>query len=507
MSLGLIGIILSLGLLMYLAYRGINVLILAPLLALLATLFAGGPLLATYTQVFMPALGGYAITYFPLFLLGAIFGTVMDVSGSAKAIADFIVTKIGAQRAILAIVLACGILTYGGVSLFVVAFAVFPIAAALFKESGIPKRLIPATIALGSFTFTMTALPGTPAVQNAIPAPYFGTNAFAAPGLGIIAGLIMFGGGVLYLDRRATKLVAAGEVYEPEAPGGGGSGLGVGKGKAKGTDSVAGHDTDAPAGDGSREARESTVMVAEEGTDAALLDRPHVPWALAFLPVVVVIALNFVLVNWVFPAMDFAYLEQEAYGSVGIDQVAGIWGIIVALVASIVLVLVTSWNRITDVKGAVNEGTMSSLLPIFNTASEVGYGAVIASLAAFTTIKDAVLGVSGNPLVSLALSVNVLAGITGSASGGMSIALEALGDQFKEMAISQGIDLELVHRVTAIASGGFDALPHNGAVITLLGICGLTHRQSYKDIGVVAVVIPVAALVAVIVLGTLFGSF
>lgn len=503
MSLGLIGIILSLGLLMYLAYRGINVLILAPILALLATLFAGGPLLATYTQVFMPALGGYAITYFPLFLLGAIFGKVMDVSGSAKSIADFIVEKIGAQRAILAIVLACGILTYGGVSLFVVAFAVFPIAAALFKESEIPKRLIPATIALGSFTFTMTALPGTPAVQNAIPSPYFSTNAFAAPGLGIIAGLIMFIGGVIYLDRRAKKLIAAGEVYEPMvAASGGGGFLGLGKGKDKGGDSGRG----GASGAGSEE-QQGSVVVEESEADKGLLDRPAVPWAVAFLPVIVVIALNFALVNWIFPAMDFSYLEQETYGSVGIDDVAGIWGIIVALVASIVLVLATNWTRITDVKGAVNEGTMGSLLPIFNTASEVGYGAVIASLAAFGTIKDAVLGVSSNPLISLALSVNVLAGITGSASGGMSIALETLGDQFKEMAVSQGIDLELVHRVTAISSGGFDALPHNGAVITLLAICGLTHRQSYRDIGVVAIVIPVISLVAVIILGTLFGSF
>lgn len=490
MSLGLIGIILSLVLLMYLAYRGINVLILAPILALLATLFAGGPLLATYTQVFMPALGGYVITYFPLFLLGAIFGKVMDISGSAKAIADFIVDKIGAQRAILAIVLACGILTYGGVSLFVVAFAVFPIAAALFKESGIPKRLIPATIALGSFTFTMTALPGTPAVQNAIPAPFFSTNAFAAPGLGLIAGIVMFGGGVLYLDRRAKSLVAAGEVYEPAvATGGGGGFLGRRKGAADAEQSA-----DGP-------------VVEETEADKHLLDRPTVPWLIAFLPVVLVIALNFALVNWVFPRMDFAYLEQETYGSVGIDDVAGIWGIVVALVASIVLVLATNWTRISDVKGAINEGTMGSLLPIFNTASEVGYGAVIASLAAFGTIKDSVLGVSSNPLISLALSVNVLAGITGSASGGMSIALEALGDQFKEMAIAQGIDLELVHRVTAISSGGFDALPHNGAVITLLAICGLTHRQSYKDIAVVAIVVPVIALIVVIALGTLFGSF
>ena len=362
MSLGLIGIILSLGLLMYLAYRGINVLILAPILALMATLFAGGPLLATYTQVFMPALGQYAITYFPLFLLGAIFGKVMDVSGSAKSIADFIVKVIGARRAILAIVLACGILTYGGVSLFVVAFAVFPIAAVLFKESGIPKRLIPATIALGSFAFTMTALPGTPAVQNAIPSPYFSTNAFAAPFLGIIADVIMFGGGVLYLDWRAKKLVAAGEVYEPPVlTGGGGGFLGLGRRGRASADEDHG----------------SAVAVEESVTDQALLDRPTVPWVIAFLPVVVVIAVNFALVNWIFPRMDFAYLEKEAYGSVGIDDVAGIWSIIVALLISIVLVLVlvTSWTRITDVKGAVNEGTMGSLLPIFNTASEVGYGA------------------------------------------------------------------------------------------------------------------------------------
>lgn len=501
MSLGLIGIIASLGLLMYLAYRGINVLILAPILALLATLMAGGPLLATYTQVFMPALGKYAITYFPLFLLGAIFGKVMDVSGSAKAIADFIVDKVGAQRAILAITLACGILTYGGVSLFVVAFAVFPIAAALFKESGIPKRLIPATIALGSFTFTMTALPGTPAIQNAIPSPYFSTNAFAAPGLGIIAGLIMFGGGVAWLQYRSNKLVAAGEVYEPPVMKSGGF-LGLGGG-GKPTDERTAERGD----DGAVLVEDGAPAVEASETDEQLMDRPSVPWALAFLPIVVVIALNYALVNWIFPSMDFAYLEQDAYGNVGIDDVAGIWGIIVALVASIVIAVGANWTRIGDVKGAVNEGTMGSLLPIFNTASEVGYGAVISSLAAFTTIKDAVLGVSGNPLISLALSVNVLAGITGSASGGMSIALEALGDQFKTMAVEQGISLELVHRVTAISSGGFDALPHNGAVITLLAICGLSHRQSYKDIAVVAIAVPVLALVTIIVLGSLFGSF
>ena len=214
--MGTLGILISLALLMYLAYRGINVLILAPLLALLALLFAGDIhlLLPTYTQVFMKAMGGYVIQFFPLFLLGALFGKLMDDSGSARAIAQGIVAKVGSERAILAIVLACGILTYGGVSLFVVAFAVYPIGAALFREAGIPKRLIPGAIALGSFTFTMTALPGTPAIQNAIPNPFFGTDAFAAPGLGVIAGLIMFGLGTWWLTAQSRKLMAAGEGFE-----------------------------------------------------------------------------------------------------------------------------------------------------------------------------------------------------------------------------------------------------------------------------------------------------
>lgn len=516
--IGLIGIVVSLGLLMFLAYRGINVIILAPLMALLATVFAGGlPLIATYTQVFMPALGNYLITYFPLFLLGALFGKLMDDCGAARAIAHFIVDKLGDSRSILAIVIACGILTYGGVSLFVVAFAVFPIAAAMFREAGVPKRLIPAAIALGSFTFTMTALPGTPQIQNAIPAPFFGTNAFAAPGLGIIAGLIMFGGGLGWLMYRAKQANAAGEGYHDERPtknnGNGGlagrlrrngNGNGKGKGKGKGIDASTTGDVTAPHAGGGTATATATTRPPEPEVDH---DAPRPPVGIAFLPIFVVIALNYVLVTWVFPAMDTEYLAEEAYGSTDIDTVGGIWAIIVALVASCLLVVALNWQRFRDVKGSVNSGTMGSFLPIFNTASEVAYGAVIASLPAFRMVRDSVLGVSNNPVLSLAVAVNVLAGITGSASGGMSIALETLGEQFRELAEDRGISLELMHRVTVLASGGFDALPHNGAVITLLAICGLTHRQSYKDIFVVAVAIPVVALAVVITLGSLFGGF
>ena len=516
--IGLLGIILSLVLLIVLAYRGINVIILAPLMALLATAFAGGlPMLATYTQVFMPALGNYLITYFPLFLLGALFGKLMDDSGAARAIAYFIVERLGDTRSILAIVLACGILTYGGVSLFVVAFAVFPIAAALFREAGVPKRLIPATIALGSFTFTMTALPGTPQIQNAIPAPFFGTDAFAAPGLGIIAALIMFGGGTGYLMFRAKRLTAAGETYlPPERPGNGGMFSRFSKKSSNGgTGGTGGTGTSERSTDGGGTATATsssgggmtTLMDSEPdaGVDASTLPRPSA--LIAFVPIVVVIALNYALVTWVFPAMDTDYLASDAYGNTDVETVGGIWAIVVALVAACLVVVATNTARFGNLKTSVNDGTMGSFLPIFNTASEVGYGAVIASLPAFKIVRDSVLGISNNPVISLAVAVNVLAGITGSASGGMSIALQTLGEQFRGLAEDQGISLELMHRVTVLAAGGFDALPHNGAVVTVLAICGLTHRQSYKDIFVVAVAIPVAALIVVITLGSLFGGF
>ena len=133
---------------------------------------------------------------------------------------------------------------------------------------------------------------------------------------------------------------------------------------------------------------------------------------------------------------------------------------------------------------------------------------VIASLAGFVFIRDGMLGIApGSPLVSEALAVNVLAGITGSASGGLSIALSAMGATFMSAGAAAGVSPELLHRVASISSGGLDSLPHNGAVITLLAICQLTHRESYKDIFMVSVAGPLLALTAVLALGTAFGSF
>ncbi|WIX32764.1 GntP family permease [Salinicola sp. JS01] len=462
-----LAIVVSLILLIVLAYRGITVLLLAPLMAALAVLLSGdgGLLLPIYTDTFMKALGGYLIKFFPLFILGALFGQLMADSGAAHAIARWIIKRLGTRHVVLTVVLACAILTYGGVSLFVVAFAVFPIGAALFRETGTPKRLIPGAIALGSFTFTMTALPGTPAIQNAIPIPFFHTTSFAAPGLGIIAGAMMLGLGTWWLQSRASRATRRGEGY--------------------------GHHPDEQI-----EPLETAAGVPEIGTLAA------------FTPLVMVIGLNALLTYAILPGLDFSGLPEARFGTLDPGAMLGLWAIIIALLVSCAWLIVSRWRHWADLKGTINKGCFGSMLPVFNTASEVGYGAVIASLAGFVVIRDAVLSLApGNPLISEAVSMNVLAAVTGSSSGGMSIALSVLGDDYLRMANAVGLNPELMHRVATIAAGGMDTLPHSGAVITLLAICGLTHRQAYPNIAMVTIVVPMITLVAVITLGTLFGSF
>ncbi|MBE6069520.1 MAG: GntP family permease [Clostridium lundense] len=453
--IGVIGIIISLALLMYLAYRGITVLLLAPVLALLAVVFSGEmPLLVTYTELFMKDFAGYAKTYFPLFLLGAVFGKIMDDSGAAKSIANFIAHKLGKDKAILAVVLSCAVLTYGGVSLFVVAFAVYPIAVELFKEANLPKRLIPGAIALGAFTFTMTALPGTPQIQNAIPMTYFGTTAWAAPVLGIIGSIVIFVLGMMWLNKRAKSAVDAGEGY----------------------------------GNHKEEKLESV--------DVSNL--PNI--VVAILPIVVVLVLNYIIGVYLVK-IPSEYLKS--YGT-SIDKVKGLWSLIVALVISSILAVALMRKNFKSIIKTINDGAIGSLLAIANTSSEVGYGNVIKALGAFALVKGAILAIPGTPLISLSVSTSVLAGITGSASGGMSIALGALGDIYMQKALAMGMNPEVFHRIAAIACGGFDTLPHNGAVITLLGITGLTHKDSYADIGMCTVVIPVVAT-AVCIIGASFG--
>src|SRR3984893_18373286 len=217
-AIGLLGILVGLGLLIWLAFRGWSGLLLAPLAALVGALFSREPLLAHWTQTFMGSTAGFLAQFFPLFLLGALFGKLMEDSGSVAATARFMTQRLRAQRAGLAVVLAGALVTYGGVSLFVAFFVLAPMAQELFRSAGIPRRLMPGAIVLGTSTFTVSALPGTPSIQNAIPMPFFGTTPFAAPGLGILASLIMLGFGLWWLNREEAIARQNGESFGDGAP-------------------------------------------------------------------------------------------------------------------------------------------------------------------------------------------------------------------------------------------------------------------------------------------------
>lgn len=435
-------IVLSLVLLMLVAYRGMSVVLFAPVCALLAVALSLGPdcVLPFYSQIFMKKMVVFVQTYFPVFLLGAVFGKLIEMSGAASSLSRTIVGALGSRHVMLAIVLACAVLTYGGVSLFVVAFAVYPLAAVLFREADIPKRLIPGTIALGSFSFTMDALPGTPQIQNVIPTTFFGTDLYAAPILGCSGALFVLVSGMAYLQwRRRTATDGYGDNHRNEPD------------TAPGTDDHKLHPV------------------------------------LALLPLVVVAVSNAVALRWIKShygkAFDFATLGLPEDGQVEIAKMSGVWAIEMALCAGIAITLAVGWKRIRfTLAPGLQAAVSGALLASINTASEYGFGGVVASLPGFATVKNLLGNSFTDPLLNEAVSVNALAGITGSASGGLSLALAALGKQYQEAAASSGIDPQVLHRVASMASGGMDTLPHNGAVITLLLVSGLTHRESYRDI-------------------------
>ena len=482
--MGLLGILLALGLLIFLAFRGWSVLLLAPAAGLLAAAVAAEPLLAHWTQTFMGSAARFLAQFFPLFLLGALFGKLMEDSGSVSAIADYMTERLGPERAVLAVVLAGALVTYGGVSLFVAFFVLAPMAQALFRAAAIPKRLMPAAIALGTSTFTMSALPGTPAIQNAIPMPFFGTTPFAAPGLGVIAAAIMLGFGLWWLRRAEAAARRAGEDYGDE-----GDGVGA-----------------------AADERVRELATTAREFDPAEIQRGHQspavpPIALAALPLAVVIAVNFLMAMVVLPRLDTAFLAEARWGGTSLQAVGGVWAVATALAAAILVLIAVSWRRLPALRQSMDAGANASVLPAVSVASLVGFGAVVAALPAFALVREWVLGIGGGPLVSLAAATNILAALTGSASGGLTIALDALGETYMRLAAEQGIDPALMHRVAAIGSGTLDSLPHNGAVVTLLAVCGSTHGKSYVDIFMVAIVGALLALVAVIVLGSTVGSF
>jgi len=487
--MGLVGIFVALGLLIWLSFRGWSVLLLAPAVAIVAAAFAGEPLLAHWTQTFMGSAAQFIAQFFPIFLLGALFGKLMDDSGSVNAIAQFMSAKFGPRRAILAVVLAGALVTYGGVSLFVAFFVLAPMARELFRAANIPHRLMPAAIALGTSTFTMSAMPGTPAIQNTIPMPFFGTTPFAAPGLGLVAAAIMLAFGLWWLGRVEASARKSGEGYS-------GDGYDAEPGAAAAADDQ---------------------FIRERATSSHEFDPAEIahgkrsavppPIGTAIVPLVVVVGVNLAMSLLILPRLDFSFLAQERWGETSLAGVAGVWSVAVALAAASATLVALNRARLPALRSSMDAGANAAVLPIFSVASLVGFGAVVAALPAFALVRDWVLSISGGPLVSLAIATNVLAAVTGSASGGLTIALDALGDTYLQIAQASHIDPGLMHRIAVIGSGTLDSLPHNGAVVTLLAVCGSTHRKSYFDMVMANIVGPIIALAVVIALGSTLGSF
>lgn len=428
--MSLFGIFLGLALLIFLAFKGQSILWVAPLCAIVVAILSSFEdssinVVEMYTSNYMASMAAFIQSWFPAFMLGAVFGKIMELTGAAKAVGLWLTKIIGSHQAILAVVVACALMTYGGISLFVVVFAIYPIAVALFREADISNKLIPGAISLGAFTFTMTALPGTPQIQNIIPTTYYGTTAMAAPVMGLVATIVMLGLGMLWMKYREGKLRKAGEHFvEP-----------------------------------------SNVA----SVDDEVLPNPIV----SLLPLIAVpVVLN--------------VFGQE---------------LVVSLFVGILLAMVLNYKHASKFAAAWGEGASGGLMSIGNTGAANGFGGVVKAVPGFATLTNVLVNVPGTPLISEAIAVSCLAGATGSASGGMGIALEALGPKYAELiGTDPSVTAETLHRVASVASGGLDTLPHNGAVITLLSVCGLTHKDSYIDVGMNCCIIPTIAVIVCIIM-------
>ncbi|SDH73587.1 H+/gluconate symporter [Alteribacillus persepolensis] len=445
---GTAGLIISLALLIYLTMKGVNIVIAALICSVLTAVTGGLNLQTAMMENYMNGFTDYFASWFLVFLLGAIFGKVMQVTKSAEAIAQWIQRTLGTKRAVFAVVAAAAIMTYGGVSLFVVGFAVYPIAVSLFRAANLPHRFIPAALVFGSISFTMTA-PGSPEIQNIIPTEHFGTTPAAGGWIGVVSALLIMVAGGLWLSLLVKKAVKNGETFE------------------------------LPGENSSRNEMAAAVEKAEEPeqTPDRKQELPNVFAAL--LPLLVVIgALNILSM----------FMNPTA-------------ALLVALVAGITLVCTLMFRFLHAFWDSMASGTQNALVALANTCAVVGFGSVAAQVSAFSRVVDGLVNMPGPPLLGLAIGVTVICGITGSASGGLGIALPILAPIY----LGQGVHPGDMHRVSALASGGIDSLPHNGYVVTTIRvICGESHARAYKPIFLLSVVVPCIVLFLAVFLYTIF---
>ncbi|WKA59494.1 GntP family permease [Planococcus shenhongbingii] len=434
--LSMIGLIGGLALLIYLTMRGMNLLIAGPLSALVVALFSSLPLFpqmvaegeVNFLGNYMTGFSGFITSWFPMFLLGAIFGKLMEDSGAADSVSRWLVGKFGIKRAVLAIVIACAVLTFGGVSLFVVAFSVYPMALSLFKQADLPRRFIPAALALGSVTFTMTSA-GSPEIQNWIPIEFLGTSPYAGWEVSIVVAVFMAVFGYWWLKRMINKAVNKGERFET---------------------------------------RKTDPLVEERNLPSPIM---------GLIPLLVVLVISYIFHD---------SLKTSA--------------LIIALLGGVIATYLLNRTHFHDLGKALTDGTIGALIAIGNTAAVVGFGGVAKAAPAFQVAVDAMTNIPGSPLIGGAIAVSVIAGITGSSSGGQAIALPLLAPHYLDM----GVNAEALHRTIAISSGALDSLPHNGYVVTTIqGICGETHKAAYGSVGAVTVIVPALGTIIAIVLFSL----
>ena len=436
------------GLMMF-AYRGWSIILIAPFFAIIAALLSEFGIMPTYSELYMTRLAEYTKTYYPVFLFGAVFARLMEKGGLASAIAGKIISLLGEKQAVLAVILGCAALTYGGLSVFVVAFVMYPFGAEIFRKANIPKKLLPATLWMGIFSFAMVAMPGTPQIQNIIPSSYFGTSTWAGAGIGLFATILFMGMSMVWLMFRAKSLQAKGEGYGGE-------------------------------------------VEQKQRKDRRLPD-----WKFALIPLLMVIVINVILSNpfhwewgfhWDEKSLETFLPLKLSLLAASVGKVQAIWSISVALILSSIAAAFIGRRRYRGSKEnfleTVNYGAASSCAAVLNVASGFAFGSVMVSMPGFLPIKEILIGIgdSAGPLVSAVITTNIMGGITGSASGGLTIALSMLGETWAQMATAQGIPLEALHRIVSIASIGIDPVPHCGALVTLLAICGLTHKEAYFDI-------------------------
>lgn len=419
--LGILGLLVAIVLLVYLAYKGVGAIPASLICSLVVILTNGMPLWEGFSQFYIGGFSYFAGTYFLVFITSALFARAMDDSGSAQTIAYKFLDWFGAKRAILVLVLTTAVLTYGGVSLFVVVFATYPIAIVLFKEANLPKRILPGILAFGAATFTMTALPASPQLTNVIPSQVLGTSLTAAPLLGIFASILMFIGGYWYFVRLEKKMREQGIGFEP-----------------------------GPNDD----------MSKYENVDKSKLPGAFV----SFLPMVLILA-AIIFIKGIFQPLEL---------------------VVYAMLSATVLVFIFNWSRMTNKLNTINQGLKDGIA-IVSVAVIIGFGFVVQNAPAFQSFVNFALGLKMHPYFSAVVATEIVAGITGSSSGGLTIFLKALGQQYVDL----GADPAVLHRLTAIAAGGLDTLPHAGGIFILMGVAGQSHKESYGPIFWTTVAIPI----------------